>query len=110
MEMTSGGQFGQGSTYRCVNRFLGQRIETEGLITEYEPDRRCSIRITTGPVIGTSRLCFEAVDGGTRFTTTGELDLTYFRLAKLLVKRKIRKQLINDMGKLKAILENGTGQ
>jgi len=107
MEVTSGGQFGQGSTYRCVNRFMGQRIETEGLITAYEPDRRCSIRITAGPVIGTSSLCFEAVNGGTVFTTTGELDLTYFRLARLLVKRKINKQLINDMDKLKAILENG---
>ena len=109
MEVTSGGQFGQGSTYRCVNRFMGQRIETEGLITEYDPDRRCSIRITAGPVTGTSSLCFEAVDGDTVFTTTGELDLTYFRLARLLVKRKINKQLINDMDKLKAILENGAG-
>ena len=110
MEMTSGGNFGQGSTYRCVNRFMGQHIETEGLITEYEPDRQCSIRITTGPVIGTSNLCFEAVNGSTRFTTAGELDLTFFRLAKLLVKRKIKKQLTNDMAKLKAILENGAGR
>jgi uncharacterized membrane protein len=109
MEITSGKQFGPGSTYRCVNRFMGQRIETEGLITRYEPDRRCSLRITSGPVIGTSSLCFEALNGGTRFTTAGELDLTYFRLAKLLVKRKIKKQLITDMDRLKAILENGAG-
>ena len=109
MEMTSGGHFGQGSTYRCVNRFMGQRIETEGLITKYEPERLCSIRITSGPVVGTSDLRFEAVNGGTSFTTTGQLDLTFFKLAKLLVKRKIKKQLINDMKKLKAILENGAG-
>ena len=110
MEMTSGGQFGEGSTYRCVNRFMGQRIETEGLITEFEPVRRCSIRITSGPVVGTSDLRFEAVNGGTKFTTNGQLDLTYFRLAKLLVKHKITKQLINDMGRLKVILENGGGR
>ena len=109
MEMTSEGQIGEGSTYRCVNRFLGQRIETEGLITGYEPDRRCIIRITSGPVIGTSDLFFGALNGGTKFTTSGELDLAYFRLAKLLVKHKIKKQLKNDMNQLKAILENGAG-
>ena len=107
MEVTSGGQFGRGSTYRCVNRFMGQRIETEGLITEYEPDSLCSIRITSGPVIGKSDLRFGALNGDTNFTTSGELDLTYFRLAKLLVKRKIKKQLSNDMDRLKTILENG---
>jgi len=109
MEMTSAERIGQGSTYRCVNRFMGKRIETEGLITAYEPDRRCCIRITSGPITGASRLDFEAMDGGTRFTTTGELSLTYFRLAGMLVKRKIKQQLTNDMLKLKAVLENGSG-
>ena len=107
MEVNSAIHFGQGSTYRCVNRFMGKRIETEGLITAYEPDRRCCLRITSGPVTGTTSLNFEAVDGGTKFTTFGALDLTYFRLARLLVKRKIKQQLENDMDKLKDILENG---
>jgi len=107
LEMTSEGRFGLGATYRCVNRFMGKRIETEGRVTEYESDRRCCIRITSGAVTGTSSLYFEAVDGGTRFTTAGELDLTYFKLAGLLVKRKINRQLKNDMLKLKAVLENG---
>ncbi len=106
MEMTPGEHFGQGSTYRCVNRFMGKRIETEGLITEYEPDHRCCIRITSGTVTGTSGLYFESLDGGTRFTTTGNLDLTYFKLARLFVKRKINQQLKNDMLKLKDVLEN----
>ena len=58
MEMTSEGRFGNGSTYRCVNRFMGTRIETEGLVTEYEPDRRCCIRISSGAVTGKSGLNF----------------------------------------------------
>ena len=109
MEMTSAGHFGHGSTYRCVNRFMGKRIETEGLVTAYEPDRRCCIRITSGPVTGTSSLDFEAMNGGTRFTTSGELSLTYFRFAGVLVNRKIKQQLQNDMNKLKDVLENGAG-
>jgi hypothetical protein len=109
MEMTSAGHFGQGSTYRCVNRFMGISIETEGLVTEFEPHRRCCIQITSGIVTGTSSLDFEPLDGSTRFTTSGNLDLTHFKLAKFLVKRKINQQLKHDMLNLKAILENGVG-
>jgi uncharacterized membrane protein len=107
MEITSDGTFGHGATYRCVNRFMGISIETEGLVTEFEPHRRCCIRITSGIVTGASRLDFEPLDGSTRFTTSGELDLTHFKLAKFLVKRKISQQLKHDMLNLKKILENG---
>ena len=109
MEMTSGGTFGTGATYRCVNRFMGKSIETDWLITEFDPVRRCCIRITSGVVTGWSILDFESVDGGTRFTTSGVLDLTHFKLAGFLVKRKVKQQLKNDMLNLKTILENGTG-
>ena len=54
MEITSEEPFGRGTTYRCVNRFMGTSLETEGLVTEFEPDRRCRIRITSGIVTGTS--------------------------------------------------------
>jgi len=107
MEITSEGRFGRGTTYRCVNRFMGTSLETEGSVTEFEPDRRCRIRITSGIVTGTSSLDFEAVEGGTRFTASGDLDLGFFKLARLLVKRKINQQLKKDMLNLKLILENG---
>ncbi len=109
MVPTSKGAFGQGATYRCVNRFMGKAIETDWLVTDYEPARRCCIRITSGIVTGWSILDFESVDGGTRFTTSGVLDLTHFKLAGFLVKRKVNQQLKNDMLNLKTILENGTG-
>ncbi len=107
LETTSGGRFEQGATYRCVNRFMGQRIETEGVITDYVPDRTCSFRITSGAVTGESNFFFEAVAGATKFTTTANLDLRYFKMGKIFVKRKIYKQLKNDMFQLKRILENG---
>jgi uncharacterized protein YndB with AHSA1/START domain len=107
LEITSQGRFELGSTYRCVNRFMGQRLETEGIITEYVADRTCSFRITSGLVTGESNFFFEAVDGATQFTTTAILDLRHFNFGKILVKRKIFKQLKNDMLQLKRILENG---
>lgn len=107
LEMTSEGRFELGSTYRCVNRFMGQRIETEGVITDFVPDQACSFRITSGSVTGESNFFFEAVEVTTKFTTTANLDLRYFKFGQILVKRKIYQQLKNDMLQLKRILENG---
>lgn len=106
-EITSEGRVGLGSTYRCVNRFMGKRIETEGEISDYVPDRICSVRITSGPASGENTFCFENVDGGTKVTASGHLDLAYFKLAKMIVKRRINQQLKKDMLSLKHILENG---
>jgi uncharacterized membrane protein len=107
LESTSNGPFGIGSTYRCVNRFMGKRLETEGVITDYELDKICSIRITNGSVRGVNSFLFEVVDGGTKVTAVGELDMGYFKLAKILVNRKVNQQLKKDMLKLKRVLENG---
>lgn len=109
MVPTSEKTFGRGTTYRCVNRFMGKAIETNWLITEFEPLRRCSISIASRIVTGNSSLDFEPMDEGTRLTTSGVLDLTHFKLAGFLVKRKINQQLRNDMLNLKKILENGSG-
>ena len=110
LEMTSEGRFERGATYRCVNRFMGVRIETEGVITDYVVDRSCSFRITSGVVTGKSKFLFETANGSTKFTTAADLDLRYFKLGKRLVKHKIAKQLKNDMLRLKKILENGKSQ
>jgi len=34
LEMTSENHFGIGATYRCLNRFMGKHIESEGVITD----------------------------------------------------------------------------
>ncbi len=106
LEVTSEGRFGLGSTYRCVNRFLGQRIETEVVITDYVPDRICAFRIYSGQVTGESSYYFEAKDGATKFTTKADIDFKFFRFGALLLRRKILRQMKHDMLKLKKILEN----
>jgi len=109
LELTSNGTFGSGSTYRCVNLFMGQRIETEGLITDFVREKRCSIRITSGAASGESRFLFEPLDADTtRFTTSGDLDLRVFKFAKMIVRHKITHQLEKDMLRLKEVLEDGS--
>jgi hypothetical protein len=106
LEMTSENHFGIGAAYRCLNRFMGKHIESEGLIPDYAPDKACCIQITTGSFTGECSMLFEAVEGGTKFTASGDLDMRYFKLLKMIAKRKINQQIKKDMLKLKHILEN----
>ena len=107
LELTSENHFGLGVTYRCVNLFMGKKIETEGVITDYRPGKTCCIRIATGSFTGECNMFFEAVGDGTKFTTFGDLDVRYFKLLKMIATRKINQQIKKDMLKLKYILENG---
>lgn len=105
-EQTSRGPFGEGATYRLVNRFMGQRLELEGVVSKFVPNERCTYRILSGPVRGENSFIFESVNGGTRFTTRGLLELKTLKIAGFLVGRKARRQVKNDLQKLKDILEN----
>jgi uncharacterized membrane protein len=107
-EQTSQGPFGLGATYRCVNKFLGQKIETHGQVTAYEPGRQCSYKITSGIVTGETVFTFEPAGGGTKFTTSGRVDLSFFKRLKVFVERRAKQQLKNDLKRLKRIMENGS--
>ena len=106
-EITSQGKLGVGSTYSCVNRFLGIRFESAGKIVEYEPNRLCTYLFTSGSVLGESRFSFEPQNDGTLLTTSGKLKLKHLKLAGFLVNRKAAHQVHYDLQKLKNILENG---
>lgn len=108
-EQTSPGPFGLGATYRCVNRFLGRRFESEGIISEFEPNKLCSFKFTSGSVSGESSYLFRSKNGSTQITTLGHLTLNNYKLAGFLVKRKARQQVRDDLQKLKRLLENGGG-
>jgi len=105
-EQTSDGPFGQGATYRLVNRFMGRRFETEGEIADYVPNERCTFRIVSGPVRGEHSFVFESVNGGTRLTLRGLLDLKSMKAAGFLVRRKARQQVRKDLQTLKQRLES----
>ncbi len=107
LEMTSENHFGTGAAYRCVNRFMGKHIKSEGIITDYALGKSCHIRIRTGSFTGECSMFFKAVEGGTKLTAFGDLDMRYFKLLKITAKRKINQQIKKDLLKLKYMLENG---
>ena len=107
LEITSENHYGLGATYRCVNRFMGRRIESENKITDYAVGKACCIRITNGVLTGKCSMSFTRFEDGTKFTASGNLDMRYFKLLKMIATRKINQQIKEDMLRLKYILENG---
>lgn len=107
IQMTSEGPVGLGSTFRCVNRFMGLCFETKNRVTDFVPCRSCRFQIESENIAGESHFQFERVNSGTRFTAAGNLDLGVFKFTQVIVKHQINRQLRNDMSTLKHVLENG---
>jgi uncharacterized membrane protein len=107
LEITSENYSGLGATYRCVNRFMGRHIESESIITDYAAGKACCIRITNGVLTGKCSMSFTKFEDGTKFTASGNLDMRYFKLLKMIATRKINQQIKEDMLRLKYLLENG---
>ena len=107
IEQITDGTFGRGSTYRCVNIFMGQRFESEATVSEYIPAQKCSYQIKAGSINAENSFIYEPVNGSTKFTTRIRLKLGFLALAGGLFKRTATEQIKKDLNRLKKILENG---
>jgi uncharacterized protein YndB with AHSA1/START domain len=102
----SPGPTGVGTTYRHVARFMGQKLETEGVVTAYEPGRRICFKTTKSSFPFSACHTFQEEDGGTRATYTFEAELAgLLRLFRPLTMRMSRKTLEANYARLKARLE-----
>jgi uncharacterized membrane protein len=108
-EKLTDGPIGVGTRVREVRHFLGLRIEMGWEVTEYEPNRRSSIKGVSGPVPLSGSYLLEAIDGTTKFTVTGELDAHgLFKLAEPVFARITGRELEANLGHLKDLLEAGS--
>lgn len=108
-ELTSPAPMGVGTTFRSTVRILGRRFEADGVITEYDLNRRACVRTTTGPVPTRGCRIVEPVSAGTRLTQTFEVEIGgFFGIADPLVVRAGLRQLEADLETLKVLIESGT--
>ena len=63
VKKTSEGLIGVGSTYRLVRMFLGQRIEGDVELTEYEPNLKFTQDSKSRPFPVEAQWTFDAVEG-----------------------------------------------
>jgi uncharacterized membrane protein len=103
---TSEGPVGVGTTELDVRRVLGQRMETQNVITEYEPDRKVSMKSMDGPVPIESTMIFESVTGGAKLNVAFRGDAKGFlKVVEPLLAHMIKRNVKADFGNLKGLLE-----
>lgn len=98
---------GKGASFRCVNLFLGMRMETDFLVETYQPNKKCVYRAMNRHLTGRNTFIYREIEGGTEFTTQGRIDLGRMQLGSFILRPMVRSQVKNDLQNLKRILENG---
>jgi uncharacterized protein YndB with AHSA1/START domain len=106
LEARSDGPVQEGARLTEVRKFLGRRMESEGEVTAFEPDRRFALKVVSGPVPYSFEQTLEPTNGGTRVRVVLEGEPGgFFKLAEPLVERAAKRQLQADFEQLKDILE-----
>ena len=102
---TSEGPIGVGTTWRLVRKVLGQRLEAESEVTEYELNRNY-VQRSKSPFPVEVRQTYEAVEGGTRITITLEAEPGgFFKLAEPLLKSTAKREIDAEFANLKDLME-----
>ena len=110
-KITSQGPMGVGTTYQDVGYFLGRRIESIYEFTEYEVNRKFSLKTTSGPLPIEATVIYESVEEGTKvtFTAGGEVG-GFFRVAEPLVSRMVQRTWTANYANLKDLMESQDNQ
>jgi uncharacterized protein YndB with AHSA1/START domain len=95
-----------GATFRWVAQIVGQKMETKGEITAYDPPHASAWKSSGGPFPVSGSLTCEAVAGGTRVTQTVDAEPGgFFKLAEGLLMKQVQGQWDESLKKLKQVLE-----
>jgi uncharacterized membrane protein len=103
---TSEGPIGVGTTWRAARKVLGQRLEAEAEVTEFEPNRKHTQKSKSGPFPVEIRQTFESVEGGTRVTAVMEAEPGGFlKLAEPLLQSYTKRTVETEFADLKELME-----
>jgi uncharacterized membrane protein len=107
VDQTSDGEPGVGTTYHQVRKTDEQHFR----ITDYRPPEAVTVKTEAGsrPAFE-MRFTFESVDGGTRITDRLQLELGVPGLLEKLAAGRVKRAVMDNLTKLKALLETGRVQ
>lgn len=95
-----------GSFFRSVGHLVGRRVQGTFEVTEYEPNRKYGFKTLSGPFYSRTSYTFKTADGGTRITiSTRAHAVDFFQMNELVLEKKIKKQLKENLALLKDLLE-----
>lgn len=108
VEACAEGEMGVGTQIREIRNFLGRRAESTLEVIEYEPGRKFSLRVLTGPLPFEVRHELSPENGGTRLDWVAEADTSRFpKLAVRMMAGTAERQFKADLEQLKRVLEGG---
>jgi hypothetical protein len=106
VKKTSIGPVGIDSTWRSIGHLLGHRIESKMECTEYEVDRKYTVKSQSAPFPFESRVTLGRVAGSTSVNMTSETALErFFNLGQPFLTSMIKRQFQNDLANLKDVME-----
>ena len=108
VRVTPDGVVGLGSRVVEVRKFMGRRVESTGVITEYIPNQKSARKSVAGPADVQGYVACAAVEGGARVTQHMEMrSAGFFSVAEPLLAGGLRRSLEKNFGDLKDLLESG---
>lgn len=103
---TPPGPMGLGTTLQGASEVMGRTMAWSGEILEYEPNKKVIQKMRVGPAEIQASWIFEPVEGGTRLTMRSEAETGGpFTIAGPLIDRLVKKQMEENLARLKAVLE-----
>jgi len=106
VKKTSEGPIGVGTTWRILQKTFGKRLEIEAKFTEYEPNRKTTLKSKSGPFPVEARRTYEPVEGGTRVSHIFKIEPGgFFKLAEPLLMRLVKRGIENDLATMKDLME-----
>ena len=105
---TTDGPLRVGTTHTFVRNFMGRKMEASNEYVAYEPNKRITIKSTSGPVRVEASYLFEATAKGTKVTGVMEMQTAgLLRLVEPLIAASVRREGKAAAGVLKDLLEGG---
>ena len=95
-----------GSFFRSVGHLMGQRIISTFEVSEYEPNRKYGFKSLSGPLNSHTSYTFEMAGGSTKVNISAQVNaVNSLQLNEIILEKKMRKQLKENLALLKEILE-----
>ena len=102
----SEGPTGVGTKFSGPTKILGRRIDSTLAVIAFEPNKKLSANLVSGPIEATIKWNFEPTEGGTKVTWAAQANIGgFFKVVEPIVKRIMQKQYDARYDTLKALLE-----
>src|SRR4029078_4537077 len=95
-----------GTLFRSIGHLMGRRVESTFEVTEYEPNRQYGFKSLSGPFQSYTSDTFEGDRGFTRIDISTQVNaINFFQVDQGVLKKKMEKQLEENLVMLKELLE-----